>query len=473
MRLKYQLFIILLVASAALIAALFVFNSWSFNRGFLNYINRSQLSSLETLSSNLAEGYAEQNSWDWITENPRQWHRWANNTLRNAERAPNEGTDLAQNTDSPKKRSPPPVQLVLADAEKSILVGRTRSNQSLQWIPINLNGVTVGQLGYAQPTRLPGQVEQVFADQQRRSFALASVLMVALSAVLAALLASRIVKPVINISKVVGEINHGDYTQRIASSQRDELGDLSRNVNQLANTLEHSRTARRKWIAEISHELRTPVAILQGEVEAIKDGIRPFNDESLASLHAETLRLSRLISDLHDLSLSDLGALAYQMAPMDLLALLQQRLVTAASLLAEKNLTIDLQTDADAYPIMGDTQRLGQLLDNLLQNSVRYTNPGGSVAIQLSRLNGRIHLQWSDSKPGVSDQDLPNLFDTLYRVEQSRNRRDGGSGLGLAIVQKIVLAHQGVISASHSHLGGIQITMDFPENDSVGVESIT
>ena len=482
MKLKYQLFIVLLLASATLIATLFIFNSWSFNRGFDNYLNRSQTSSLEALATTLAEAYSESDSWDWIADNDSQWRRISGHALRRSldlddDPAPpprgaiteqsrsNQAALLNEPRGNRRKRPPPP--LILADKEKQILVGKMKGSRSVAWLPIKIDGIAVGFLGYASSKGLPGQLEKVFADQQKKNLALVSLIMVGVSALLAALLAARIVKPVVTVSQAMGEINRGDYEQRVDTSRRDELGDLSRDVNQLAHTLEQSRLARRNWIAEISHELRTPVAILQGEIEAIEDGIRAFDSASLKSLQAETTRLSRLIQDLHDLSLSDLGALEYQMSPMRMDKLIKERISSIEAQRIETGISIDVITNTSRTEILGDTQRLGQLIDNLLQNSLRYTESNGKIVVELNQVGTNLQIRWFDSSPGVADADLPQLFDPLFRAEKSRNRNNGGAGLGLAIATKIVSAHQGSLSAGHSSIGGLEITLLIPANDTL------
>lgn len=484
MKLKYQLFIVLLLASATLIATLFLFNSWSFNRGFDNYLNRSQSKSLEALASTLAEAYTETDSWDWIVDNDSQWRRITGYAMRriggdgenDRESSPTRSRksesgvssqETLLNESSGKRPRRPPHPIILANTDKQALVGKIKGNRNVAWFPIKVDNDTVGYLGYAPNNGIPGQLEQVFVSQQKKNLALVSLLMVLVSALLAALLAARIVKPVVTVSQAMGEINRGDYEQRVDTSRKDELGDLSRDVNQLAHTLEQSRIARRNWIAEISHELRTPVAILQGEIEAIEDGIRAFDNTSLKSLQAETTRLSRLIQDLHDLSLSDLGALEYQMAPMNIEDLIKERINSSEAQRAETGISIDLITNTSSTDILGDAQRLGQLIDNLLQNSLRYTDPNGKIVIELDRSNKHLQIRWFDSSPGLKDEDLPKIFDPLFRAEKSRNRNNGGAGLGLTITSKIVSAHQGTISAKHSSLGGLEITILIPTNDSL------
>lgn len=471
MKLKYQLFIILLLASAALIASLYAFNSWSFSRGFVNYVSQSHTSSLESLSATLAEGYSENESWDFLKNNEGQWRRISGLALRGTSQGytrKNNATDNKRQKSGngrERKKGPPP-RIVLADKEKNIIAGRGTTDRELTWLPINYQENIIGYIGYLASDGLPGQLEQVFEEQQKRSLAWVSLLMVGISAILAGVIAPRIVKPVLTVSSAVSEISRGDYDQRVVTNRRDEIGDLSRDVNHLALTLEQSRSARRKWIAEISHELRTPVAILQGEIEAIEDGIRPFDSQSLNSLQTETIRLSRLIKDLHDLSLSDLGALEYHMMPMQLQGLIEERISSVEAQRVDTGITIDFDSTVANSEIFGDSQRLGQMLDNLLQNSLRYTDNNGEVTIVLQAKDEHLRILWNDSGPGLTDDDLPMLFDPLFRAEESRNRNNGGAGLGLAIVEKIITAHRGSISADHSALGGLQLDILFPLNDS-------
>jgi len=466
MKLKYQLFTLLLVVSAVLIALLFAFNTWSFNRGFNNYIIQSQIRSLESLASTLEDEYVTSGGWGWIMNDNSQWRRISNQSLRNSRglERHSQGTDAAAAIAPGKERERRRLyrQMVLVDANKEMIVGRELPTQSPTWFPIVSSDVTIGYIGYEKKDRAQGNLDRIFAEQQMTNLAWVSFLMVALSALLAALFAPLIVKPVVTVSRAVAKISAGDYDQRVETLRKDEIGDLSRDVNQLAFTLDESRNARRKWLAEISHELRTPVAILQGEIEAIEDGIREFNDDSLNSLQVETVRLSRLIQDLHNLSLSDLGALEYKMSPMNMQELIRERLQSVETQRLESGIEISISPDSKRSEILGDTQRMGQLIDNLLQNSLRYTDSNGLLNIDLKTNGDTLTIVWTDSSPGLSDTDLPKLFDPLYRTEPSRNRNTGGAGLGLAIVEKIVHAHQGSVLATHSPLGGLEITLTFP-----------
>lgn len=465
MRLKYQLFIALLIASALLVALMFTVSSLSFSRGFLGYINNAEEQRIRSLVTELEQLYAEDGSWDNTQNNPRLFR----SLLRARADSRRNRADNSQPSDRkpsrPKGQRPPPPEriqerLVLSDANKASLVGRINITKNTDWYPISHGESIVGYVGINKLKKLDNQTDRAFESQQRKSFALAAVAMVLLSALLAAPLTSRIVKPILNVKKTVAELSDGNFSDRINATRQDEIGDLSRDINKLGATLESNKDARQRHFAEISHELRTPVGVLQAELEALQDGIRPLDLSAIDSLHAETLRLNHLIEDLQTLSLADAGALDYQMQPVDI----KQCVDTQIDRHRHKNpeLSIAIHSPNDALLINGDPQRLQQLLDNLFQNTARYTNLPGILDITLAKDQSNITLVWKDSSPGVSTDALEKLFEPLYRTEHSRNREHGGSGLGLSIVRKIVEAHNGTCHAQHSDLGGLEITITLP-----------
>lgn len=232
----------------------------------------------------------------------------------------------------------------------------------------------------------------------------------------------------------------GDFTTRVTPTSEDELGKLAQDFNQLASTLEKNQQMRRDFMADISHELRTPLAVLRGELEAIQDGVRKFTPETVASLQAEVGTLTKLVDDLHQLSMSDEGALAYQKAPVDLIPLLEVAGGAFRERFASRGLKLQFSLP-DSITVFGDRDRLMQLFNNLLENSLRYTDSGGSLKISAEQHDKTVRLTFADSAPGVSDEQLQKLFERFYRTEGSRNRASGGSGLGLAICLNIVEAH--------------------------------
>lgn len=457
MRLQYQLFLTLLLSSVVLIALLAAFNSWSLNQGFSDYVVENEKQRLLPVIGDIAEIYGRKKNWQWVEEQPELLRRVLRDA-RNQGQASNIGSDKSR----PRPRNSNRQRLLLIDANRELLMGRELPSSDVVWQPITLDSTVIGYLGIREPRDLPGELEKAFVSQQLKSYGYAALAMVVFSALLALALASRIVKPILTINSAVKSLTGGRYQSRINARRKDELGVLSADIDQLAYTLESTQNARQQWMAEISHELRTPVAVLQGELEAIQDGVHRPDAAAINSLHAEALHLGRLIHDLHELTLSDVGAMAYHMEATDVAQVLEQRLALGKSQLEAARLSISLNTSDAVSTIQADAQRLAQLFDNLLQNSIRYTDEGGRIDVKLSHQAAYVIIDWQDSAPGVSDDQLPHLFNLFYRAEQSRNRASGGSGLGLTIVRKIVLAHQGQIEATASNIGGLHIRVQFP-----------
>jgi len=272
-------------------------------------------------------------------------------------------------------------------------------------------------------------------------------------------LARALLKPIEQSAALARRLGDGDYHEKIAENRSDEIGELMRGMNRLAQSLAQASAARERWLADISHELRTPVAVLQGELEALIDGVRPASPDHLRSLHQEILHLKRLLDDLHDLSLADVGALRYRFAMLDFTALCGDALEAMRGRFSDHKLTLNIQLPTHPIMLQGDSTRLRQLLDNLLENSLKYTDPGGRVDVTMQATDRGARLDIADSAPGVSDADRQRLFEHLFRVEASRNRQLGGAGLGLALCERIVSAHRGSIEASASPFGGLQMTV--------------
>lgn len=300
-------------------------------------------------------------------------------------------------------------------------------------------------------------------ERQSEAFIWIALLMIVLSAGLAGLLAYTLGRPLKRITTAAKALAVGHYDSRLPVESNDELGQLALNFNDMAAAWEQSEQARRRWVADISHELRTPLAVLRGELEALLDGIRPLTKEAINSLFGDFMRLNRLTDDLYQLSLSDQGALSYRKVQLDPVALLKEDLTALNPEFQNKQMAIKWTNNlTDPISIYADPDRLSQLYRNLLTNSVNYTDSKGQLVITLSRESDKLVLNFSDSKPGVPEHELPKLFDRFYRVESSRNRYHGGAGLGLAICSNIVEAHNGTIQAQSSPLNGLSIRIELP-----------
>ena len=201
---------------------------------------------------------------------------------------------------------------------------------------------------------------------------------------------------------------------------------------------------------------------MRGELEAIEDGVRSLDHASMKSLQAEVGMLSKLVDDLYELSLADVGALTYRKSECVLNDVLKESLAMFQERCNAAQLHIDMELPAPPLVLEADAKRLQQLFSNLLENAVRYTDPGGRVEIRASQEDDAVCVSIMDSAPGVDPQQLPRLFERFYRGEASRNRASGGAGLGLAICHSIALAHGGSLTADHSPLGGLWLNLRLP-----------
>lgn len=355
-------------------------------------------------------------------------------------------------------------RLLLLDAGDAIVAGNPGVPRDAPAIDIVSDGRVVGRLLLAPLPKLREDLDVDFARDQRRhmTWLAASVLLVAL---LLALAVSRwLLRPVHALARGARALSAGDYATRIAVERDDEFGALARDFNALASTLDSHREARRQWGADIAHELRTPISVLSGEIQALQDGVRQVDAARLASLQAECQRLRDLVEDLYQLALSDAGALSYRFAPVDVAALVEEAVQAHAPLMRAAGLDLSFAPGRhDGRLPGGDATRLRQLVDNLLANAARYTDAPGRVVVDLVREPLGLRLTVDDTPPGVDPASLPRLFERLYRAESSRSRRFGGAGLGLAICRNIVEAHGGTIEAVPSPLGGLRIDVFLPD----------
>lgn len=457
----------------------------SFERGFIDYIKRGNEQRLTMLGDALSEQYAQHGSWKFLRNNDRFIFQLLRTFERdNDDRSPaghgqGPGPDGEHGPGPGPDRGPPPdngprgpgpdipphgwrTMFWVVDQKGRVLVGpREPVPEDGTRREILVDGAAVGAVIASPVERLTRNTDINFDRQQKRT----SWLIVALATILAALatfpLARGLLAPVKRLVEGTHRLAAGDFSTRVTASGGDELGRLAQDFNQLASTLERNQQMRRDLMADISHELRTPLAVLRGELEAIQDGVRKFTPDSIPSLQAEVATLTKLVDDLHQLSMSDEGALAYQKTSVDIITLLEVAAGAFRERFASRGLEIGVSLPESAM-IFGDGDRLMQLFNNLLENSLRYTDSGGKLLISAAQSGRMLIVDFADSAPGVSDAQLERLCERFYRAEGSRNRASGGSGLGLAICVNIVAAHGGTLRAGHSPFGGVSIKVELP-----------
>lgn len=448
----------------------------SLGRSFKGFLETQEPNVLQTLVPVFADLYETNGGWGFLQDNPENWHRiWhltrrppgparveGRRTMRER-RPPESGGEYRMlRWMRPQERGIFRDRLFLLDADQSWIGGALMMSAKENVLEsIEIDGKVVGWIGFAPlGSTLPPDAERFLAGQVRItaiSFAIALLGAVTLSF----FLARKVSGPVRQLGGTVRALSRGLYESRAPVKSRDEMGILAEHVNQLAKTLEKNRTARQRWMADIAHELRTPVAVLKGEVEALADGVRQADDGMYHSLHEEVDQLASLVDDLQTLAMSDAGALSIEKETLDLSELVSSCVDTYRERMETRGIRIDLHI-ANALTVPGDQRRLRQLLSNLLENSSRYVEEGGTVRVSVFRSSTAAELVLEDSGPGLESEQIQRLFERFYRVESSRSRSRGGSGLGLSICRNIAEAHGGNIRAGSSAMGGLKIQVLLP-----------
>jgi two-component system, OmpR family, sensor histidine kinase BaeS len=452
-RLHVKLFLVIAGAIAGLTLVTYLVFTWSFERGFVQYVTRADDARLELMTDRLAEVYAREGGFTALATDTGRWMAMSRDALGLPSSA-----EAGQHRELPLTIDP---RLLLFDAGHRRLIGSPDAEARAVLKPIDTNGPIVGYLGYVPRIERVQSLERVYLRRQHQAFAAVAVGMVLAALVLAAGLAYWLTRRVRALVRGTNALIRGDYAARVTPRGHDELARLARDFNTLAATLAASQEARRAWVADISHELRTPLAVLRGEIESLQDGVRALDDNSVTSLANETARLTRLVEDLHTLSLSDSGALTYHREPVDLADVLRDAVAGWRREAEERGLTLAMNLE-DHTIVLADETRLAQVFANLMQNSLRYTDAPGRIAISLRRERDHAVIDWQDSAPGVAAEELPRLTERLYRVDASRSRVSGGAGLGLAIARAIVEGHGGRLVTAASPLGGLAVRLELP-----------
>ena len=276
----------------------------------------------------------------------------------------------------------------------------------------------------------------------------------ALALVFGGLIVWRVVRPLKSLTMAASAVAAGDLSQRVSVASGDEISDLADAFNRLAVQLGRPEALRQQLTADIAHELRTPITVIQGNIEALQDGIFPLTQEALEPILDKTLLLRRLVEDLRQLALAESGQLSLIPESLDLGLLAAQTLDAFRPPAEARGVKLSI-APADSLPLVrADRQRVQQVLDNLLSNALRYTPDGGCIAVGLARENESIRVSVTDTGPGIPAEALSNVFERFYRADQGRARLSdgGGSGLGLAVARSIIEAHGGRIGA-HSPPG--------------------
>jgi two-component system sensor histidine kinase BaeS len=451
--------------------------SKSLQSGFNNYLKEKQLIDLDKVALALSRYYAEHGDFRNLRHNPNVVRPLIDAALG---RVPDRAEVADPDEDRPppeqaraERRRPPPARrtpamldlgprLSLIDDRGNPVFGPLRSEISVLRKPVMSGDQVVGVVLAPLPKFTFEKTTLDFVRSQLNQLFFLAIGMIALATLISFWLGRHLVRPIANLRKVTQQIASGQLAARAEVLNQDEMGDLAQHINVMAKHLEASDHKRKKLMADLSHELRTPLTVMRAEVEAVIDGVRPLNMASIHSLEAEIHHLNKLVDDLHQLALVDAGDLRFQFIELNVAELLADIGQRFQARMQAAQLTLQIDVPSRQVMMRADSGRLTQVIENLLENSLRYTDAGGQVLLRLTQQAGLLNICIEDSAPGLEAGQHQHMFERLYRGDQARSRLSGGSGLGLSICRSLVLAHRGEIHASASALGGVKMNLLFP-----------
>lgn len=400
---------------------------------------RMEMVDVETLSDRLAASYAATGNWDQATQL------------------------LAQSNSHMGMMGG---RVVLAAADGTILAGaapgRLSDGERARALPIRVQGSVVGWLVVTQGMMMTNPSVEAAVARVSRAVWLAASVAGLLAFGLASLIVRTVSKPLASMAGAATRVASGDLSARAPPGGPAEVQSVAAAFNQMADSLSHQEALRRAMLADIAHELRTPLAVMQGQIEALEDGVFPPTREHLAPLHAQAVHLAHLVEDLRTLAHADAGELRLERQPVRLAPLVDDLLAGLAPEATAKGVTLTDEIARELPPLDADPVRLRQVLVNLLANALRHTPAGGRITASASRREAAALITIIDTGEGVNPEDLPHLFERFYRADRSRSRATGGSGLGLAIARRLTESHGGRIAISSEPGRGTTVTLIWP-----------
>jgi two-component system sensor histidine kinase BaeS len=348
-------------------------------------------------------------------------------------------------------------RVTLTDTSGGWLAGRQPGPEASARRAVIAKGATIGYLLVARGARPSDAMADAFYREIRNSLWPIAAAGIVLSALAAVLLAAHFRKPIQRLADGARALADGRYDTRLDDARSDELGELARNFNQLANQLATVEQARRQWVADTSHELRTPLSVLRAQLEAIEDGVRPASADTVASMLRQVLALNKLIDELYALARADVGEANYQRQRLDLWQLATEQAAAFGQKFSAAGQTLELGEAPTRVHVLADPDRLRQVFTNLFENCIRYG--AGTVALHAHCDAHHLTIIVDDSGAGVPDAALARLAERFYRVETSRDRAQGGAGLGLALCQRIIEGHGGTLAFARAPTGGLRVSV--------------
>jgi signal transduction histidine kinase len=471
--LRLRLLLLTVIVSAVAVAAVALLSSRITSRQFDRYLTTDNEANLERYRAALARHYRERGSWAEVQTALEQVGAVAGKglILVDAQRsvlaaAPPEMARASIEV-TPQHRVSFELREARATGERGRFEERVEKGVLMNAPRVAITGArgeTAGTL-YVVPLGGGGAAqnnESEFVGAINRSLVLAGLLAGAAALLVTFALSRRILGPVEALTGAVRRMAGGDLAQRVRVQSRDEIGELARAFNAMADGLARAEQLRRNMVNDIAHELRTPLTNLRCQIEALQDGLAAPTPEVMASLHEEAMLLNRLVGDLQELALAEAGQLRLERGPVSVRDVITQVTGAFEAQAAGKGIALVSDVPRELPAIYADAERVGQMLRNLLANAVAHTPRGGSVSVGARAAGGQVEIVVADTGAGIEPEHLPNVFERFYRVDGSRARSTGGAGLGLAIVKQLAEAHGGGVRVESEVCGGSSFFVTLP-----------
>ena len=355
---------------------------------------------------------------------------------------------------------------VIADSRAASGSNDAAAMEEKYSLPVLSRGREVGTVAMAPsvaPLEVPEPSVSILASALNRSLLWTGLAAGLAGVLLVSLLSRRVLAPARALGSAASLLGQGDLSQRVSTQGRDEIADLGRTFNSMAEDLEHAEQQRRSLMADVAHELRTPLSNIQGYLEAVRDGLMQPDNRTIDTIHQQVLHLTFLVEDLRLLALADAGALRLDREPDSLEQALNKSIEAVQPRAESRSVTLSLDIPPDFPLVEMDRTRIAQVVGNLLENAISHTPEGGLVSVTSEvTTNGWARVSVADTGAGIPADDLPLVFERFYRVDPSRTRSTGGAGLGLTIAKQLVEAHGGSIHAESEPGKGSRFVFELP-----------
>ena len=412
----------------------------------------------------LSAYYGAEGDWDHVARDWRDIQR----LVFMAASFQNEPQQLPDIGDNLRDRS---ALFGLADADGMVVVAvndkQPAGTQLSQWVlrrgtDVTVDEVKVGTILTADRLNVLNPEERVFLRRTNQALLLAMAGALVLALILGVPLARRLTQPLQALTRAAQGITHGQLQQQVAVDSQDEIGQLAEAFNAMSSEVARVNQMRRQLTADIAHDLRTPLTVIAGYIESMRDGVLQPTPERMTLIYSEIERLQNMVGDLRVLSQADAGELPLNPQLIDPGGLLRQAAEVFQHAAARKGVALAVQAGENLPPIRADEARLMQVLDNLLSNALRHTPQGGQILLSAGTGEGRVRIAVEDNGEGIAPEDLPHIFERFRRGDRSRHSEAGESGLGLAIVKALVEVHGGRVWAESRVEQGTSIHLEFP-----------